>query len=59
MRRGLALAQDYAYRREAFGKSLARLPLHLETLIEVETEFQGSFQLTFYVIELLGKSENQ
>lgn len=58
MRRGLALAKDYAYRREAFGKPLARLPLHLETLSELETEFQGAFQLTFYVVELLGKSEN-
>ena len=32
MRRGLALARDYAHRRHVFGRPLAEQPLHLETL---------------------------
>ena len=56
-RRGLALARDYAYRREAFGKTLANQALHVETLAELEVEFSGAFLLTFYLAELVGKEE--
>lgn len=57
MRRGLALARDYARRRIAFGAPLARQPLHVDTLAGIEAEFQGALQFAFFVVELLGRSE--
>jgi hypothetical protein len=57
MRRGLALARDYATRRIAFGATLAQKPLHVDTLAGIEAEFQGALQLAFFVVELLGRSE--
>jgi len=57
MRHGLALAQDYARRRIAFGAPLASQPLHRETLGELEAEAAGAFLLTFELIELLGREE--
>jgi len=57
MRRGLALARNYAQRRIAFGAPLAQQPLHVDTLAGIEAEFQGALQLTFFVVELLGRSE--
>lgn len=58
MRRGLALARDYASKRIAFGAPLAEKPLHIDTLADLQAEFEGAFQLTFYVVELLGKGEH-
>jgi hypothetical protein len=57
MRRGLALARDYANRRQVFGKLLAEQPLHLEALAGLEVEFQGALWLVFRVVELLGRDE--
>ena len=57
MQRGLALARDYARRREAFGRTLAQLPLHVETLADLEVELHGAFHLAFHAVELLGKQE--
>ena len=57
MRRGLALARDYARRRSAFGARLADKPLHVQTLAELEAEYQAAFLLTFRLVELLGKVE--
>ncbi|RYE83850.1 MAG: acyl-CoA dehydrogenase, partial [Myxococcales bacterium] len=57
MRRGLALARDYARRRVAFGAPLADKPLHVETLAGLQAEYEGSFALTFFAIELLGRIE--
>jgi len=57
LRRGLALARDFARRRVAFGASLAEKPLHLETLADLAAEQQASFLLTFFAIELLGRQE--
>jgi acyl-CoA dehydrogenase len=57
MRHALALAQDYAGRRRAFGASLAEQPLHRETLAELEAITAGAFLLTFFAIELLGREE--
>ncbi len=57
MRRGLALARDYARRRRAFGKPLAEQPLHLETLAGLQVEFEAAFHLAFRVAELMGKEE--
>jgi alkylation response protein AidB-like acyl-CoA dehydrogenase len=57
MRRGLALARDYARRRKAFGKLLADQPLHQETLANLQVDFEAAFVLTFRVAELMGKEE--
>lgn len=57
LRRGLALARDYAHKRSVFGKLLADQPLHLETLASLEVDFQASFHLTFHLADLLGKDE--
>ncbi|MEK6773925.1 MAG: acyl-CoA dehydrogenase family protein [Bdellovibrionota bacterium] len=57
MRRGLAMAFDYASKREAFGKKLIDHPLHMKTLKSLELEWKGSFHFTFKVVELLGKDE--
>jgi alkylation response protein AidB-like acyl-CoA dehydrogenase len=56
-RRALALALDYANRREAFGKKIAQQPLHAETLADLVVEFEGNFVLTFHLAELLGRDE--
>ena len=57
MRRGLALARDYARRRVAFGAPLAEKPLHLDTLAGLQAELEGAFHLTFRLVELLGREE--
>ena len=57
MRRGLALADDYAHRRTAFGAPLARQPLHADTLAGLRAEWLGALHLTFRVAELLGAQE--
>jgi acyl-CoA dehydrogenase len=57
MRRGIALARDYAKRRRAFGSALSDKPLHLDTLGGLQAEFEAAFHLTFFVVELLGKRE--
>jgi alkylation response protein AidB-like acyl-CoA dehydrogenase len=57
MRRGIALAKDYADRRVAFGSALAAKPLHTDTLLSMEAELEAAFQLAFYVAELTGQRE--
>jgi alkylation response protein AidB-like acyl-CoA dehydrogenase len=57
MRRGLALARDYAGKRTAFGGPLADKPLHLETLAGVQAEQEAAFHLAFRAVELLGSEE--
>jgi acyl-CoA dehydrogenase len=57
MRRGLALADDYARRRSAFGATLAEQPLHADTLAGLRAEWMGALHLTFRVAELLGAQE--
>jgi len=57
MRRALALAQDYAARRTAFGKRLIEQPLHAETLADLDARFRACFFLTFQVVELMGREE--
>ncbi|MCC6552225.1 MAG: acyl-CoA dehydrogenase family protein [Polyangiaceae bacterium] len=59
MRRGLALAKDYARRRAQFGAELSRKPLHVDTLAGMEAELEGAFHLTFHVIALLGRDEGR
>ena len=57
MRRGLALARDYARKREAFGAPLAEKPLHVDTLAGLQATYEGAFHLTFRIIELIGRLE--
>jgi alkylation response protein AidB-like acyl-CoA dehydrogenase len=57
MRRGLALAFDYAGKRVAFGSTLAEKALHMDTLLGLEAEAEAAFQLAFFVAELTGRSE--
>ncbi len=57
MRRGVALALDYAQKRVAFGASIAAKPLHLDTLAGMQAETEAAFHLAFYVAELTGQSE--
>lgn len=58
MRRGLALARDYARRREAFGAPLARQPLHVDTLAWLQAEAEAAFHLSFYLVQLIGRDEH-
>lgn len=58
MRRGMALARDYAGRRVAFGAPLAQKPLHIDTLAGMQAETEAAFHLTFYLVELIGKEEH-
>lgn len=58
MRRALALARDYATKRVAFGHTLSKHVLHLETLANMQMEFTAGFHLVFHAIELLGKDES-
>lgn len=58
MRRGLALARDYARRRVAFGELLVNQPLHVDTLATLQAEVEGAMHLTFRVVELLGRVES-
>jgi putative acyl-CoA dehydrogenase len=57
MRRGLALARDYATRRYVFGRPLCDQPLHVETLAKLQVDFEASFHLAFFAAQLLGKQE--
>ena len=57
MRRGLALATDYARKRVAFGAPLSEKPLHMDTLADLEAEAEAAFHLAFYVAELTGQAE--
>lgn len=57
MRRGIALASDYAKKRKAFGKLLWDHSLHVETLSDLQVRFEASFHLTFHAVKLLGKEE--
>ena len=58
MRRGLALARDYAGKRVAFGAPLAQKPLHADTLAGLQAEMEAAFQLAFYLVELIGRDES-
>ena len=58
MRRGLALALDYAGKRIAFGSLLVDKPLHMDTLAGLQAEAEAAFHLAFYVAELTGRAES-
>lgn len=56
-RRALDLAWDYARKRSAFGDLIINHPLHQITLKQLENDFKKCFDLTFFVVGLLGKEE--
>jgi hypothetical protein len=58
IRRGIALARDYAAKRVAFGAPLSGKPLHVDTLSGLQAEYEAGFQLAFYAVELLGRDES-
>ena len=58
MSRAIALARDYATRRQAFGRPLIEQPLHAQTLADMQAEFEGAFALAFEVAQLLGRVEH-
>ncbi|WP_426662593.1 acyl-CoA dehydrogenase family protein [Rhodanobacter aciditrophus] len=58
MARAIALARDYAERRQAFGRPLIEQPLHAQTLADMQAEFEGAFALAFEVAQLLGRVEH-
>jgi acyl-CoA dehydrogenase len=57
MRRGLALAHDFAEKRVAFGARLTEKPLHLDTLASAQAKFEAAFHLAFHLAEWIGKDE--
>lgn len=57
LRRGIALARDYAGRRVAFGAPLAEKPLHVDTLAGMQAEHEAAFHLAFHAVALLGREE--
>ena len=58
MRRGLALARDFARRRKAFGALLVDKALHADTLAMLEAEYAGAFCLAFRAAHLIGILEH-
>jgi alkylation response protein AidB-like acyl-CoA dehydrogenase len=57
MQRALALARDFARRREVAGGALLGRPLHADTLAGLEAEREGAFLLAFRAAELVGRRE--
>ena len=58
MRRGLALARDFARRRKAFGTLLVDKALHADTIAMLEAEYAGAFCLAFRSAQLIGILEH-
>lgn len=58
MRRALALALDFAARRQAFGRPLLEQPLHARTLADMQAQFEAAFALAFEVAAMLGRVEH-
>jgi alkylation response protein AidB-like acyl-CoA dehydrogenase len=59
MRHGYMLAMDYAAKRRAFGAPLAELPLHAETLADLDAASAGATLLAFELLSLLGRQESR
>ncbi len=58
MARAIALASDFAHRRQVFGHALIEQPLHAQTLADMHAEFAGGFALAFEIAHLLGRVEH-
>jgi len=59
LRRGLALARDYARKREAFGDAIINHALHQATLADLQARLEGMVHLSFRLAELLGRQETE
>ena len=57
LRRGLAIAQDFADRRGAFGERIREHTLHCATLALLQVTLRGLLQLTVELIRLQGLHE--
>lgn len=57
MRRSIAMARDFATKREAFGSRIADLPLHTQTLADLELELAAGVQIIFDLARILGREE--
>jgi len=57
MRRGIALARDFATRRTAFGSTLDQKPLHRDTLAQMQASYEAAFHLAWHCVGLLGRLE--
>ena len=57
IRRGVALARNYATKREAFGRTLLDHPLHADTLADLEATAEATFHLSFRLANLLGRQQ--
>lgn len=57
MRRGIALAGDYARKRRAFGRRLVEHPLHAGTLAAMHADWAVATCATFGMIAELGRCE--
>jgi acyl-CoA dehydrogenase len=57
LRRGLQLARGYAACRTAFGRSLDRLPLHRQVLVQLAVQAEAALVLTMRLAALLGRIE--
>ena len=57
MRRAVALARAYSREREAFGARLDALPLHRETLADLEVATRAATLLAFELVGLIGRDE--
>lgn len=58
MRRGLALAGDYADRRQAFGRRLIDLPLHRRTLTDLNADWAAASAAALSMVAELGRIEH-
>lgn len=59
MRRIIHLVQDYSTKRVAFGKKLAQLPAHIQTLARINVEYEGCFHLVMDCAKRIGFTEVQ
>jgi alkylation response protein AidB-like acyl-CoA dehydrogenase len=57
MRRAIALARDYARKRIAFGQRISQHPLHLESLAQMQVEFEAALTLVLHLGRLMGREE--
>ncbi|MEE2751643.1 MAG: acyl-CoA dehydrogenase family protein [Myxococcota bacterium] len=57
MRRGVALARDFAGKRRAFGALLSEKPLHQDTLAGMQAQFEAAFHLAWRCVSLAGRLE--
>lgn len=55
--RGLAISRAFARVREASGKLLAEVPAHVRTMATQHVNYRANMHLTFFIVALLGLSE--